>query len=234
MNTTPSARGVAAGVRRRVTQILVTLLLQAVLLYVAAGRPAWPWGWVYLGTYLVIIGINGAFMRRRPEQMAERGQAGFQQAWDRWIGLAWALLYFFILPLVAGLDQRYRWSPDLSLGLHLAGLAAFAAGLALFSWAMIANAYFSTVVRLQSERGHTVCDRGPYRAVRHPGYLGAVLQQLGAPLLLGSPWALVPGIMAAVLMVLRTTLEDRMLRAELPGYPEYAGRVRYRLLPGVW
>jgi len=111
---------------------------------------------------------------------------------------------------------------------------ALVVGLGLTSWAMIANAYFSTAVRIQSERGHTVCSRGPYRFVRHPGYVGFILQSLSAPFLLGSIWALIPGILAAVLMVIRTALEDRTLQAELPGYPEYVQNVRYRLVPGIW
>jgi protein-S-isoprenylcysteine O-methyltransferase Ste14 len=99
---------------------------------------------------------------------------------------------------------------------------------------MIANAYFSTAVRIQSDRGQTVCRSGRYRFVRHPGYVGFTLQSLGTPLLLGSLWALIPGLMAAVLMVVRTSFEDPMLQAELPGYREYTQQVRYRLVPGVW
>lgn len=99
---------------------------------------------------------------------------------------------------------------------------------------MITNAYFSTAARIQSDRGQTVCRDGPYRLVRHPGYAGTVLQSLGVGVLLGSVWALLPGIVAAGLMLPRTSLEDRMLQAELPGYAEYVREVRYRLVPGIW
>ena len=99
---------------------------------------------------------------------------------------------------------------------------------------MIANAYFSTAVRIQTDRGHTVCRTGPYRYVRHPGYLGFILQSIAVPILLGSLWALVPGIVAAALMVVRTALEDRTLQAELLGYQQYSREVRYRLIPGIW
>ena len=105
---------------------------------------------------------------------------------------------------------------------------------ALPAWAMWANAFFSTAARVQGERGHVVCSSGPYRLVRHPGYAGFVLQALATPLLLGSRWALAPGVAAAVSMIVRTALEDRMLQAQLPGYAEYARKVRYRLVPGVW
>jgi protein-S-isoprenylcysteine O-methyltransferase Ste14 len=238
MKTTSSPNAVvpsvSAGVLRRVAQVLVVLLLQAAILFVSAGKLDWLWAWIFMGTYVADILVNMYFLRGRPEQVAERGSAGFRQGWDKWISLAWAVFFYLLVPVVAGLDERLGWGRDLSLGVHLLGWAGFAGGLALFSWAMIANAYFSTVVRVQQERGHAVCTSGPYRAVRHPGYVGAVLQGLGAPLLLGSLWALVPGILAGAMMVWRTALEDRMLRAELPGYAEYAGRVRCRLLPHVW
>jgi protein-S-isoprenylcysteine O-methyltransferase Ste14 len=136
--------------------------------------------------------------------------------------------------IVAGLDARYGWTESLPLALHVLGILAFVVGFALFVWAMTANAHFATVARLRPEGEHAVCSSGPYRFVRHPGYSGAILQSLGTPLLLGSLWALIPGVLAALLLVLRTVLEDRMLRAELTGYAGYARRVRYRLLPAVW
>ena len=101
-------------------------------------------------------------------------------------------------------------------------------------WATSANAYFSTTVHVHAGEGHTVQTGGPYRFVRHPGYVGALVYQLGTPLLLGSWWGLIVAALSVPLFVLRTALEDRTLHQELPGYPEYAARVRYRLLPGVW
>ena len=99
---------------------------------------------------------------------------------------------------------------------------------------MITNAFFSTAVRIQTDRGHTVCRTGPYRLIRHPGYLGTVLQSIAIPILLGSSWALIPGVAAVALMVIRTTIEDRTLQAELAGYHDYAQEVRYRLVPRLW
>jgi protein-S-isoprenylcysteine O-methyltransferase Ste14 len=173
-------------------------------------------------------------LRTNPETVAERGQPQEMKDWDKLVGGLWGLAIYIVLPLVAGLDVRFAWTGELSLAWHVAGAVAQVIGLALTAWAMIANAYFSTAVRVQSERGHTVCRSGPYRLVRHPGYVGFILQSISLPILLGSFWALVPGIIAAALMVLRTALEDRTLQAELPGYKEYVQEVRYRLAPGVW
>jgi protein-S-isoprenylcysteine O-methyltransferase Ste14 len=107
-------------------------------------------------------------------------------------------------------------------------------GWALFMWAMGANAFFSEAVRIQEERGHTVVTDGPYRYVRHPGYVGAILALFATPLLLGSLWALIPAGLATIGYVVRTALEDKTLQEELDGYTEYAQQTRYRLLPGVW
>ncbi|UCC65296.1 MAG: isoprenylcysteine carboxylmethyltransferase family protein, partial [Anaerolineae bacterium] len=136
--------------------------------------------------------------------------------------------------VVAGLDARFEWSTSVPLALHIGGLIASVLGWALFMWAMGANAFFSEAVRIQEERGHTVVTNGPYRYVRHPGYVGAILALLATPLLLGSLWALVPAGLAAIGYVVRTGLEDKTLQEELDGYKDYTRQVRYRLLPGVW
>ena len=122
----------------------------------------------------------------------------------------------------------------MALNLQIAAFAVYALGSGLFSWAMITNAYFSTAVRIQDDRGHQVCTTGPYRFVRHPGYVGASLQSLVMPLMFGSLWALIPGALAVLMLVIRTTLEDQTLHEELDGYREYAQKTRYRLLPGTW
>jgi protein-S-isoprenylcysteine O-methyltransferase Ste14 len=229
----PTAR--ATGILRRFGQVVILLLLQAVILFLSAGRLSWLWAWLFLGINLLGILVNGTLMLRlTPNTVAERGKPGEMESWDKTISGIWSLVQFVLIPLVAGLDERLLWAGSLSTAWHMVGVAVFLAGFALFSWAMISNAYFSTVVRIQSDRGHTVCRTGPYQVVRHPGYVGAMLQSLGMPLLLGSMWAFVPGIVAVVLMFVRTHLEDRMLRAELLGYSEYAGEVRFRLIPGVW
>ena len=211
------------------------IAFQAAMLFLSAWRLDWGWAWVFLGLYLLGIAVNALLLRHKPEMIAERARGGQNRKdWDKMVGGLWALVYFVLLLLVAGLDMRLGWTKSVSLTVHLAGAAAFVLGLALFSWAMVANAYFSTVVRIQEDRGHTVCTTGPYRFIRHPGYVGAILQSLATPLLLGSWWALLPGGLAAALMVVRTALEDKTLHEELPGYAEYTQQTRYRLLPGLW
>jgi protein-S-isoprenylcysteine O-methyltransferase Ste14 len=135
---------------------------------------------------------------------------------------------------VAGLDVRLGWTGGLPLWLHLIGSVACAAGYSLFMWAMVSNAFFVEGMRIQEERGHTVATGGPYRWVRHPGYAGDVLAAVATPFLLGSLWSLIPAVVTALLFVVRTALEDRTLQEELDGYRAFAGRVRYRLIPGVW
>lgn len=235
MKPNQSQVNLVAGILKRVGTVAIFFVIIAAILFLSAGRLDWLWAWVYLGISLVSVIINGAIMlRTSPETIAERGQPQETKDWDKLMGGLWGVVIYFALPLVAGLDERFSWSGEISVAWHLAGAVVLAIGLALTGWAMIANAYFSTAVRIQTERGHTVCSRGPYRFVRHPGYVGFILQSIGVPILLGSFWALIPGIMAAVLMVIRTALEDRTLQVELPGYSEYIKNVHYRLVPGIW
>jgi len=138
------------------------------------------------------------------------------------------------LLIVAGLDERFGWSPELAVAIHLIGLAFIALGQGLFSWAMTSNLFFSTAVRIQMDRGQTVVSGGPYRYLRHPGYVGMIVSLFATALVFGSLWALIPAGLAAVLFVVRTALEDKVLLEELDGYQDYARQVRYRLLPGVW
>ncbi len=227
-----------AGVIRRMIQILITILIQAVVLFLSAGTLRWWEAWAYVGIYLAGVAVNAVFMLRlNPETIVERGRATASTNWKEWdkiVGIVFAVLYFIGILLVAGLDERFGWTGQMGLATHIVAFVAYVLGGAVFSWAMISNAYFSTAVRIQDERGHAVCNTGPYRFVRHPGYVGAILQSLVAPLMFGSLWALLPGAMAALSLIIRTALEDRMLQEELDGYREYAERTRYRLLTGVW
>jgi protein-S-isoprenylcysteine O-methyltransferase Ste14 len=219
-------------VLRRMLQVFVTYLVLAVILFSSAGSLKWMWAWAYLGLGFVILVINAVILPA--ELIAERGQPGENvKPWDRLLATLTGLPTLAV-PIVAGLDKRFAWSPQLTPAVHLTGLTLFALGQGLFSWAMASNKYFSTAVRIQMDRGHTVATSGPYRYVRHPGYAGFAISFLGTSLALGSLWATIPAGLTACLLVVRTALEDRTLQDELPGYRDYARRVRYRLLPGIW
>jgi protein-S-isoprenylcysteine O-methyltransferase Ste14 len=136
--------------------------------------------------------------------------------------------------LIAGLDELLGWSPSFSVPVKIVALVIMLAGYALTSYALVENRFFSGMVRLQTDRGQTVVSSGPYRRIRHPGYAGALLVYLVTPLFLDSALAYLPTLFTIGLYIIRTLLEDRFLQAKLPGYHEYAQRVRYRLLPGIW
>jgi protein-S-isoprenylcysteine O-methyltransferase Ste14 len=174
--------------------------------------------------------------RKNPGILAERSkfmQHENAQSWDKKI-IPVAGVMGIVIAVVAGLDKLLGWTAPFGLVWVLIGLVMIILGYAFSSYALIENSFFSGMVRLQSERGHYVISSGPYRWVRHPGYAGALLAYIFVPVLLNSWWAFIPALITVALYVVRTRLEDRFLRENLEGYREYAKRVRYRLLPGVW
>lgn len=220
---------------RRMVQVLVTTVLQGLVLFSAAGKLRWGWGWGYIGFYLLMILVNASLLRRiNPDVIAERADNAGMKDWDKLVGGVFALAYFIGLPLVAGFDLRWGWTSDLHVGMHLIGVGLFLAGSVLFVWSMAVNAYFATIVRVGENETHHVIMSGPYRFIRHPGYLGAILQCLGTPLILGSWWAMIPGVVALGAILARTVLEDQTLQAELVGYDRLVQQTPYRLLPGIW
>jgi protein-S-isoprenylcysteine O-methyltransferase Ste14 len=240
-DTPPPPRPLTPAVRRVIikwiTQATLGLVGYGLVLFLSAGTLAWVWAWLFLGVLAVYLMAHPLILAPRdPELLAER-QKGFRdqgvKTWDKWINWLNGLLMMASW-VVAGLDFRFGWTGPVPLACHIGGLAAVALGFALFLWAMMSNPFFSEGVRIQEERGHVVARGGPYRMVRHPGYVGAILAQLGTPFLLGSSWAMIPSLVLGALMVTRTWLEDRTLLQELPGYGEYTQRTRFRLLPGVW
>ena len=170
----------------------------------------------------------------RKEVIEERskGAAG-GKTWDIWLTRIMSIPSLGLL-IVAGLDQRFGWSPDFNLAFQMIGGVLFMLGYAVVVWAMYTNQFFSSVVRIQAERGHVAVTGGPYRFVRHPGYVGMMVSALGGVWLLRSTWTMIPYALYVAVVITRTALEDKTLRAELPGYVEYASRTRYRLLPGIW
>lgn len=220
---------------KRARQIAFQLVMLGAILFISSGQLDWVMAWVYLVTFLLGVIINGVILLRvNPGVIAERAEAGAgTKDWDRVIAILGAVTGLGAL-LVSGLDRRFGWSAPLPLGLQMAALTLYLFGSFLSSWAMIVNAFFSTTVRIQEERGHVVVSEGPYRFVRHPAYSGWIVGNVMLPLILGSLWALIPGVVAGMLIVVRAALEDRFLQDELDGYRDYSGCVRYRLLPGVW
>ncbi|MGD8719482.1 MAG: isoprenylcysteine carboxylmethyltransferase family protein [Candidatus Zixiibacteriota bacterium] len=239
MNVNNPREGNSVDVRRGVARWVVkncfAVLLVTAVLFLAAGRLGWRWGWAFVALAAAnVITLAILLIPTRPELLAER--SGVKAGTKRWdLVLAPLLAYSsLIAALVAAFDFRWGWSPPFPPVIHVAGLAVAAAGSAFTAWAMYTNRFFAATVRIQTDRGHEVVSAGPYRLVRHPGYLGAAVYMLGLPLMLGSFWAAVPVAVGLITCFVRTSLEDRTLRRELPGYEDYARRVRRRLVPGVW
>ncbi len=213
-------------------------LLLPMVLFIAAGRLNWVWAWVYVGVAVSFTLISRIIViRTNPDLIAERAQSLEREdvkGWDKLIVFLLILVGPLAWMIVAGLDERFGWSPEISLALRLAALAIMVPGYIVSVWAMAVNRYYSAVVRIQKDRGQTVVTDGPYRFVRHPSYTTGIVAYLTIPIMLGSLWALIPCSLVAVVTVARTALEDRTLQEELDGYWEYAQQVRYRLLPGIW
>jgi len=217
--------------------IFVYLLIPS-LLFIFGKDPAWWQAWIY--TLLIIAaGVGGRYWaeRRHPGLMAERlkfDKGAGVKPWDKVLAPLMAVSVGFPLVIVAGLDHRFKWSPAFPIWLIVLGLFLVALGYFFATWALVENRFFSGTVRIQEDRGHLVCDSGPYRIVRHPGYAGNIVPLLGIVLALNSLWTLIPAAFALLVIVIRTALEDRTLQQELPGYREYAQKVRYRLFLGIW
>ncbi|MBN1508892.1 MAG: isoprenylcysteine carboxylmethyltransferase family protein [Sedimentisphaerales bacterium] len=212
--------------------------VQLLLLFAAAGTIQIPRAWLYL--VLSFVGMFGGIVTVavcNPELVNERGRWRKHRdtmRGDKLLIVLYGILSFYVTPTVAGLDVgRYRWS-SLGVWAAVAGTLLFGLGSILIAWAMRVNPHFEVTVRVQRNRNHQVVSAGPYSMLRHPGYLGAILWAFGTPLIVGSAYGLIPAVIASTAFVVRLVMEERVLLAELPGYAEYARRVRYRLLPYLW
>lgn len=220
--------------RRSFGSLAVSLAVIGLLLFVPAGTLAWPRAWIFGAAMLAGILVSMAVLwRLNPEIFVARAriQAG-TAAWD-YIFLTLIFGGFISILPVAALDYRFGWAqaPDWVVVL---GYILFALAFAGQIWPQAVNRHFEPGVRYQEDRGQTVIDTGPYAIVRHPGYISGSLLAIACALCLGSLWALLPAAVVVLALVLRTVAEEKMLRAELPGYADYTERVKYRWVPGVW
>lgn len=224
--------------RRILAKIFIGVAATAVFVGVffwIAGRLDWTRGWAYIGLLTCGQSMSSVYIwRKDPEVLRRRGRIGEgTKTWDKILLGLFGIGYLAEI-VVAALDERYDVS-TMSGWLWPVGASMYAFCVFILTWAMAVNTHFEKTVRIQHDRGHRVIDSGPYRIVRHPGYLGAILGFiLAVPFLLGSWWAFAPAMLAVVCLIVRTALEDRTLQNELDGYKAYAQNVRYRLLPGVW
>ncbi|HEV8604515.1 MAG TPA: isoprenylcysteine carboxylmethyltransferase family protein [Tepidisphaeraceae bacterium] len=216
---------------RAFVMIAVFESVLAALLFGCAGRVDLPWFWALLGIHTVVMAVNVWVMdpELRKERMTFKRPAGADRS------IRAFLLPFLLAHLaVAGLDARFGWTGPVALWIHVVGMIGYVAGVGLSVWAMAVNKFFAPVVRLSSERGHHVINTGPYRFVRHPGYLGFAFALFSEAFMLGSYWALLPMVGGLLVIMKRTLVEDRFLHEKLAGYSEYARGVRWRLARGVW
>jgi protein-S-isoprenylcysteine O-methyltransferase Ste14 len=215
--------------------LLAVILILAAILFVSAGRLDWLQAWAFVlafGGFLTFYGLWG--VRNDQGQLNARSHMGQNtKGWDKVILTTYTFLLIGMLVL-AGLDAgRFRWAPA-PLALQILGwLGTVFAGIMIW-WTVSVNTFLSRTVRIQNDRGQHVIDNGSYSRLRHPMYLGIIILMVSIPLLLGSFWALIPGALIGILFIVRTALEDRTLKQELPGYVDYAQKVRWRLFPGIW
>jgi len=218
--------------------LILTHLFIPLILLVCGGDFSWWQAWVF-SVLIFLAGIGGRFLaeKRHPGILVERAsmeKAQNAKPWDKILAPLMAISLSFPLVIVAGLDHRNGWTPLFPTWLNILGLVLIALGYAFAAWGLIENRFFSSTVHIQTDRGHSVCNSGPYRIVRHPGYAGNLLAVAGIIMALNSMWTLIPALAVLVIAVIRTTLEDKTLHEELPGYRDYARRVRFRLFPGIY
>lgn len=205
------------------------------ILFISAGKINYWQGLIYVGIGLIMLVLNYTVLSVDKELLKERSQPGEGvKNWDKTI-LGLSFLCTIGMNITAGLDSgRYYWSPDFPLVLTLSGILLTITGQLLFLIAQKQNLFFSSTVRIQTDRAHEVYESGLYHVVRHPAYLGMLIQAFGFPLLFGSLWSIIPVSLLSILIIIRTSFEDQTLLKELTGYPAYSKKTPYRLIPFIW
>jgi len=205
------------------------------IIFISAGKIGYWQGLIYVVIGLVMSELSYTVFRIDSDLLNERAKAGAgSKQWDKTI-LGLSFLTTISMYILAGLDSgRYQWSPDFPVTLTILGVLLTITGQLIFLIAQKQNKFFSSTVRIQTDRGHVVCETGLYKIVRHPAYLGMIIQSFGFPLLFGSLWSIIPICLSVILILIRTTLEDKTLKNELKGYQEYTYKTRYRIVPYIW
>lgn len=211
-------------------------IVMAVAFFLAAGRLDIFRAWLFFGIYLAGAIVGAVIMWKLAPELAN--QRAFvkkgTKTWDKYFLATYFPVSLLVFPVVAGLDVgRFHWS-ELGIPYAIAGIVLYLVCFVLAYWAMVMNEHFEATVRIQLDRNHRVITNGPYRFVRHPGYLSMILGGISCCFIIGSVYSLVPAAIAIAAIIVRTYLEDRTLQNELAGYSEYVKQTKYRLLPGVW
>ncbi|MDR3577863.1 MAG: isoprenylcysteine carboxylmethyltransferase family protein [Anaerolineaceae bacterium] len=223
-------------VKQFIAQFIGLFLLFSLALFLPAGTIAWPAGWTFLILFFgFFLGVNLWLFKNNPGLVQERMQFGSpdQKGWDRVVFSALLLLPFIWLVFMSLDAVRFHWS-SLPLWLQLLGGLLLLFSFYLFFLTFRENSYLSTVVRIQKDRGHVVISSGPYHYVRHPMYSGMLAFFVSTPLLLGSAYGVLFGLLIVLLVARRAVLEERTLRSELDGYAAYMSQVKYRFIPHIW
>jgi protein-S-isoprenylcysteine O-methyltransferase Ste14 len=214
---------------------LIGIFFFLLILFISAGRINYWQGWLYATINIISVFLNSFALKNKDELVAERlGVKSGTKSWDKVI-LGLSTVTLIMTYIVAGLDSgRFQWSPRFHWGINTIGVILILLGEVSFLMAQRQNKFFSSLMRIQTDRGHTVCDSGIYKIIRHPAYFGNIITAIGIPLILGSLWGFIPSVVSIFLTLIRTSLEDKTLINELDGYSDYTYRTRYRLLPYIW
>jgi protein-S-isoprenylcysteine O-methyltransferase Ste14 len=220
-------------------QLLIKSLIGTVffllILFISAGRVDYWQGWLYVSISIISTIFNSLVLYKDKELAEERSKyKSGTKSWDKLI-LGLLSLNLIIIYIVAGLDSgRYYWSPQLHWSIYMLGIVLILGAEVIFLTAQIQNKFFSSAMRIQTDRGQTVCETGLYKVIRHPAYLSMIISAAGIPLILGSLWCVIPSSLSIILILVRTYLEDKTLINELNGYREYTYKTRYKLIPHIW
>lgn len=214
---------------------LLRFLLFIAIIFLSAGRLNYWQGWLFCLTVFIMFLTALKLFKGKPGLIKERLNPGLGVKWWDKILLVLFVSAFMAILIVAGLDAgRLRFTPEIPLALYIMGYVFFVLSYSFTFWAMYENKFFSSAVRIQKDRGQHVVETGPYSLIRHPGYLGGILGGINAAIVLGSSLALIPATISAIIFIIRTKLEDTLLKKELPGYADYAKKVKFKLVPGIW